>query len=84
MEEGVSNEGFLLRFRGSAFSDQQGQLDPITRPRPKPGGGAGHSSGGSEQLAGVARGSLVGALAAQHAADLLDHTLAVQPLHGGK
>ena len=37
-----------------------------------------------QQLAGVAGGGLVGALAAEHAADLLDHALAVEALDGGQ
>ncbi len=41
-------------------------------------------SGGGEQLSGVAGRRLVGALAAEHAADLLDHALAVEALDRGR
>src|SRR5881394_1193917 len=41
-------------------------------------------SGSLEQLAGVAVGALVGALAAEHAANLFNHILAVEALYAGR
>jgi hypothetical protein len=38
MEEGVSNEGFLLRLSGPTYGYHQGQLSLDSAARPTPGG----------------------------------------------